>query len=85
MNIKLFEKNSFVKNSSIYLGYLILKKITNKRGNKELSIFDVTKMIKEVNPTCNAKQIIYALMFLHVIDTIDFQKPLVKLKYATTN
>lgn len=85
MKIKLFEKNSLVKNSSIYLGYLILKKISSNKKKKELSIFQVTKMMKELNPTCNAKQIIYALMFLHSADLVDFQKPFVKLKYAETN
>ena len=85
MKIKLFEKNSPVRNSSIYLGYLILKKMSASRGKKELSMFQVTRMIKDLNPTCNAKQIIFALMFLHAADLIEFQKPFVRLKYVETN
>ncbi|MFA6446557.1 MAG: hypothetical protein WCW14_04915, partial [Candidatus Paceibacterota bacterium] len=61
MNIKLFEKNNLVRNSSIYLGYLILKKISSNKQRKEMSIFQITKMMKDLNPTCNAKQVIYAL------------------------
>lgn len=41
--------------------------------------------MKELNPTCNAKQVIYALMFLYSADLIDFQKPFVKLKYVAAN
>lgn len=85
MKIKLFEKNSLVKNSSIYLGYMILKRISVKKKSNKLSIFQITKMMKELNPTCNAKQVVYALMFLYATDLIEFQKPFIILKYAETN
>ena len=78
MKIQLFEKNSSVKNSTVYLGYLILKRISKSKGEKKLSIFQITKMIKEISPSCDAKQVIYALILLYAMGLVEFQKPYIK-------
>lgn len=85
MQIQLFEKNSYITNSSVYLGYLILKKIIKSKSDRKVSIFKVVKMVSDLNPTCNAKQVIFALMFLYVAGLIEFNSPYIIGTYDEVN
>lgn len=82
MEIKLFEKNSCAVNSPIYISYIILKSLKKKPDGSKVSIFKILRLVKEINPSCNAKQFFYALIFLHLTGVINFTEPYIEIKYA---
>jgi hypothetical protein len=85
MEIKLFEKNSPVKNSIIYQSYLILKQIKKSR-NDRVSIYNLFNIIKSSNPECNPKQIFFGLMILYSTGIINLDAPYIVLnKTGSTN
>lgn len=69
----LISKDEQIKNSVVYVGYLILKEIKKNKDNK-VSIFDLAEMLKKRN-VIHYRQIIFALMFLHSCGIIDFREP----------
>ncbi len=79
MKIRLFEKNSPVKNSIIYQSFLILKQV-KKQGKTRVSIYNLLNIIKTNNPECNPKQVFYGLMILYLLGIITFDS-----SYVTVN
>jgi len=85
MKVKLFNKSSSVQNSTIYIAYLILKKVGAKEVGKRVSIFKLLRVIKNIAPDCNAKQFMYALMILFIMGIAEFNKPYITFNYVKTN
>lgn len=61
-----------LKNSSLYLGYLILESL--KKQNK-ISIFDLYDLLKKEDRNFNYTNVVYALMFLYMNDLVYFSEP----------
>ncbi len=81
MKIRIFDKIGSIKNDPVYLSYLILNQF--KRGNKELiSIFKLVNVIKQVEPNCDVKQFVFALMLLISMNVIFFKAPYVGISNA---
>ena len=74
----LISKDENIKNSIVYLGYIILKELSEK-SEKKMSIYDVANVLKKHN-MLNNNQLIYSLMFLYSADIIDFSEPYIYVK-----
>jgi hypothetical protein len=74
----LISKDEKIKNSIVYLGYLVLKELS-VRSDKKISIYDVSNILKK-NNVLNSNQLIYSLMFLYSTDIIDFNEPYIYIK-----
>ncbi len=83
MNIKFFEKESSVTSSTVYLAYLIMKKIDSKREYREkMSLFKLIKLFKTNNQNYHPNQFMFALMFLYMCGIIDFSEPYITINHA---
>ena len=83
MPIKFFDKESSVTTSSVYLAYLILKRIEkNKDKSNRISIFKLIKLFKAKNNVFHPNQFFYSLMFLYVTGIIDLEEPFLVLNHA---
>lgn len=69
----LISKDEKIKNSVVYVGYLILKELKKNNSNK-VSIFEIIDVLKKRNIT-HSRQIVFGLMFLHSCGIIDFREP----------
>jgi|JI8StandDraft_1071087.scaffolds.fasta_scaffold58823_2 hypothetical protein len=69
----LISKDEELKASSVYIGYLILKRLNKKKDNR-ITIFDLVEELKE-HKVIHYRQILFALMFLHTCGVIDFVEP----------
>lgn len=85
MKIRLFNKSSSIQNSAVYIAYLILKKSGIREAGKQISIFKLLGVIKNIEPGCNAKQFMYALMLLFLMGIVEFDKPYVRFNYVKIN
>lgn len=65
----LISKDENIKNSIVYIGYLILKELNR---NKQVSIFNITKMLKKTNKI-NYRQLTFSLLFLYSSGIINFE------------
>lgn len=65
----LISKDENIKNSIVYIGYLILKELEK---NKQVSIFNITKMLKKTN-NINYRQLTFSLLFLYSSGIINFE------------
>jgi hypothetical protein len=74
----LISKDENIKNSIVYLGYLVLKELSVKK-DKKMSIYDVANVLKK-NKALNSNQLTYSLMFLHAADIIEFNEPYIYAK-----
>lgn len=74
----LISKDENIKNSIVYLGYLVLKELSVKK-DKKMSIYDVANVLKK-HSVLNSNQLTYSLMFLHAADIIDFNEPYIYAK-----
>lgn len=73
----LISKDENIKNSIVYIGYIILKELSIKR-DKKISIYDVASHLKKID-LLNGEQLNYSLMFLYAADIIDFEEPYIYL------
>ena len=85
MQIKLFEKNSNIQNSTIYIAYLMLKKAQSSKNKERLSIFKLLGIVRSIEPDCNAKQFMYGLMLLNLLGIVKFNKPYIEFNHVETN
>ena len=69
----LISKDENIKNSIVYIGYIILKELSSKE-DKKMSIYDIATLLKK-NNLLNSEQLNYSLMFLYAADIVDFQEP----------
>ncbi len=65
------------KQSSVFIGYIILKELSKK---KRISIFELYQLIKQDTEVFNSKSLSSALIFLYINDLILFNKPFIELK-----
>lgn len=61
-----------VRDSSVYAGYLILKKL--KEGER-MSIFDLHQTLKTKDRSFTYSNAMYALIFLYMNGLVDFDEP----------
>ncbi|MCF6350298.1 MAG: hypothetical protein L3J23_04635 [Flavobacteriaceae bacterium] len=71
--MSLISKDENIKNSIVYIGYIILKELS-LRKDKKMSIYDVASLLKK-NDLLNGEQLNYSLMFLYATDIVDFDEP----------
>ena len=76
--MSLISKDENIKQSVVYMGYLILKEISLHK-DKKVSIYDIASALKKQKLLDNT-QMIYSLMFLYSTGIIDFQEPYVYAK-----
>lgn len=69
----LISKDEQLKNSVVYVGYLILKQIKQNKQNK-VSIFELAAELNKKG-IIHYRQILFALLFLHACGLIDFKEP----------
>lgn len=79
MDIVLFNKESSVTTSSVYIAYQILK-FFEKRKTDRLSMFKLVSLIKEVNLEANPKQLMFGLMFLNISGIIEIDGSFIVVK-----
>lgn len=65
----LISKDENIKNSIVYIGYLILKELEKK---EQVSVFNITKMLKKTN-NINYRQLTFSLLFLYSSGIINFE------------
>lgn len=70
----LITKDENIKTSPIYIGYLVLK-VLNKSTEGKVSIFEVVNKLKKDLSIVHYKQMVYALIFLHMSGVINFSSP----------
>ena len=73
----LASKNN-IKTSAMYIGYLILKEI-KERDTDKISIYDVSKILKN-NRITSSRQLILGLSFLYSVDIVEFEEANVWIK-----
>jgi hypothetical protein len=76
--MSLISKDENIKNSIVYIGYIVLKEIS-LREEKKISIYDIASLLKKEN-LLNGEQLNYSLMFLYAADIVDFQEPYIFAK-----
>lgn len=67
-----------LKSSAMYIGYIILKEI-QKQNTDKVSIFDVSKALKNAGIT-SSRQLILGLSFLYSVNIVDFEEANVWIK-----
>lgn len=77
MSIMLVSSNN-IRSSAMYIGYLILKEIRNKKADK-ISIYEVSKILKEQGIS-SSRQLVLGLSFLYSVDIIDFEEAVIWIK-----
>ncbi|NMH89883.1 hypothetical protein [Flavivirga algicola] len=76
--MNLISKDENIKNSIVYIGYVILKELSLRKEGK-MSIYDIAGLLKKEN-LLNGEQLNYSLMFLYATDIVDFQEPYIYVK-----
>lgn len=76
--MNLLSKDENIKNSIVYIGYVILKELSLRKEGK-MSIYDIAGLLKKEN-LLNGEQLNYSLMFLYATDIVDFQEPYIYVK-----
>ncbi len=75
----MINKDEKIKTSPLYLGFLILKKISKSKGQK-LMLDEVVVNLKQDFTTINHRQIIFSLIFLYQTGIIEFAEPFIYIK-----
>ena len=70
----LIPREENIKTSSVYIGYLVLKKLKAKPENK-ITIFDITSEVKKELKIIHYRQVVFSLMFLYSCGLINFSAP----------
>jgi hypothetical protein len=76
----LLKKDRQIKESFVYGGYLILKKLKRSKENK-LSFYEVSQELTKEG-IIHYRQQFFCLMFLYSCGVIDFKEPYVELSHA---
>jgi len=76
--MNLISKDENIKNSIVYIGYIILKELSLRKEGK-MSIYDIAGLLKK-EKLLNSEQLNYSLMFLYATDIVDFQEPYIYVK-----
>ena len=76
--MSLISKDENIKNSIVYIGYIILKELS-LREEKKISIYDIASLLKKHN-LLNGEQLNYSLMLLYATDIVDFKEPYIFAK-----
>ena len=66
----LISKDENIKQSVIYIGFIILSKL---KKDSKISIYTMYEVLKKENIT-NTRQIMFALIFLYESNIIDFKE-----------
>jgi len=69
----ILSKDENIKDSGIYLGYLVLGDLKNKED--KVSIFELVKRLNKKVPIIHYRQLVTTLVLLYSIGLIDFQSP----------
>lgn len=67
-----------VKSSVMYIGYLILKEIKEKKSEK-ISIYDISRVLKKKGIS-SSRQLVLGLSFLYSVDIVEFEEANVWIK-----
>lgn len=78
-SLMLINKDEKIKNSPIYIGYLILKQLKRSKEEK-LIIHDIIENIKQNLGVVHYRQLIFSLIFLYESGIIDFAEPYIYKK-----
>jgi hypothetical protein len=70
----LITKDENIKTSPVYIGYLILKNL-NKNPEGKITIYEAINKLKKDLGIIHYKQIVYALIFLHMSGVVNFSNP----------
>lgn len=70
--------NKNIKSSTMYIGYLILKEIKNKKVQK-LSIYDLSKVLKS-HGINSSRHLVLSLSLLYSLDLIEFEEANIWIK-----
>lgn len=73
---RLVQTEETLKNSSVYIGYLILKALKNSADGK-IIIFDLIRILKKELDIIHYRQIFFGLSFLYCLGLVDFSEPYV--------
>lgn len=68
----LISQEQNIKDTSVYAGYLILKKLKEK---ERMSIFDLYQTLKTEEKGFTYSNAMYALIFLYMNGLVDFDEP----------
>lgn len=71
--MSLISKDEQIRQSIVYIGYLILKELSVRKERK-ISIYDIADLLKKES-LLNGEQLHYSLMFLYAAGIIDFEEP----------
>lgn len=71
---RLIQTEERLKDSSIYIGYLILKNLKSRKDGK-IIIFDLIRLLKKDMKIIHHRQVIFSLSFLYCLGLIDFSEP----------
>lgn len=74
----LLSKDRHIKESFVYGGYLILKKLRRAK-NKKISFYEVASELNKKG-IYQYRQHFFCLMFLYACDLITFNEPYIELK-----
>ena len=70
----LIAKEENLQTSPIYIGYLVLKMLSKSTDGK-VSIFEVSDKLKKDLGLVHYRQLVYALIFLHMNGVANFTSP----------
>ena len=79
MKIALFNKQSTVTSSPIYIAFMILKYYQRNKA-EEISIYKLMHVIKDTNSLTDPKQFMHALFFLHIVGLVSINGSNVKVR-----
>ncbi|NOZ34440.1 MAG: hypothetical protein GXO80_03970 [Chlorobi bacterium] len=69
----LVSKDENIKTSAVYVGSLVLQQL-KKTKKDEITIFEIAENLQKKN-IISYRHIVFALMFLHSCNIIDFKEP----------
>ncbi len=70
----LISKDEEIRSSPVYLGYLVLKKLKDKK-EKKITLHELAQKMREELGNLNYRQFIFSLLFLYQSGVIDFDEP----------
>ncbi|MEK9131914.1 MAG: hypothetical protein AAB447_03325 [Patescibacteria group bacterium] len=72
-------KDEKIKTSSLYLGFLVLKKLAKAKEQK-MMLDDIVLNLKQELGSINHRQIIFSLIFLYQSGVVEFAEPYIYKK-----
>ncbi len=77
--IYMITKDEKIKTSSLYLGFLVLKKLAKAKEQK-MMLDDIVLNLKQELGSINHRQIIFSLIFLYQSGVVEFAEPYIYKK-----